>query len=216
MKVETPQTRSSCARTLKRSGFRADEGFVASLPEYDPRVIEQFAENLYRKASAFVAGSVAIGAALGAAFGAVPLTSLGAEWPVPSVFGFATLLIGGIFGGAIGYVIGDTRSFGYRLQAQSALCQLQTERNTALLAKAILRVQAPKPVAQQAPAPQAQPQPQPQPQPQQPPPPPPPAATVPPPVPPQVQQPAPPPVQQPAPPLSAPPVTPPVSAARVA
>jgi hypothetical protein len=224
MKVETPQTRSSCARTLKRSGFRADERFVASLPEYDPRVIEQFAENLYRKASAFVAGSVAIGAALGAAFGAVPLTSLGAEWPVPSVFGFATLLIGVIFGGAIGYVIGDTRSFGYRLQAQSALCQLQTERNTALLAKAILRVQAPRPVAQQAapaPQPQLQPQSQPQPQlqPQQPPPPPPPpAAAVPPPVPPQVQQPPPPPppVQQPSPPVSAPPVTPPVSAARVA
>jgi outer membrane biosynthesis protein TonB len=220
MKEETPQGRSSCAQTLKRCGSRADEGFVASLPEYDPRVIEQFAENLYRKASAFVAGSVAIGAALGAAFGAVPLTSLGAAWPVPSVFGFATLLIGGIFGGAIGYVIGDTRSFGYRLQAQTALCQLQTERNTAILAKAILRVPAPKP-AQPVPAPrQAQPQPQPQPQPQQPVLPPQPAATTPPPVAPPVQQPAPPPVQQPAPPAppapAAPPVSPPVSAARVA
>jgi hypothetical protein len=139
---------------------------VASLPEYDPRVIEQFAENLYRKASAFVAGSVALGAALGAAFGAVPLTSLGASWPLPPIFGFATLLVGGCFGAAIGYVIGDTRSFGYRLQAQTALCQLQTERNTALLAKAI-RVQAPKPV-QQRPAPsQAPAQPQLPPQPPQ-------------------------------------------------
>ena len=69
------------------------------LPSYDPRVIEQFADKLYRKASAFVAGSVVVGAALGAAFGAVPLTSLGDSWPVPSVFGFATLLVGGIFGG---------------------------------------------------------------------------------------------------------------------
>lgn len=203
--------------TLKRNGSPADEGFVASLPEYDPRVIEQFAENLYRKASAFVVGSVAIGAALGAAFGAVPLTSLGAAWPVPSIFGFATLLIGGIFGGAIGYVIGDTRSFGYRLQAQTALCQLQTERNTAILAKAILRVPTPKP-AQPAPAP---PQVQAQPQPQQPVSAPQPAATMPPPVaPPVQQQPAPPPVQQPVPPVpaapAAPPVSPPVSAARVA
>jgi hypothetical protein len=216
MKGEIPQSRSSCAQALKRSGPRADERFVASLPDYDPRVIEQFAENLYRKASAFVAGSVAIGAALGAAFGAVPLTSLGASWPVPSVFGFATLLIGGIFGGAIGYVIGDTRSFGYRLQAQSALCQLQTERNTAILAKAILRVPASKP-AQPSPAQQ---QPQPQAQPQLPPQPPQPAAATPPPLPPQVQQPAPPPVQQPATPVpaapAAPPVSPPVSAARVA
>jgi hypothetical protein len=189
---------------------------VASLPDYDPRVIEQFAENLYRKASTFVAGSVALGAALGAAFGAVPLTSLGASWPLPSIFGFATLLVGGCFGAAIGYVIGDTRSFGYRLQAQTALCQLQTERNTALLAKAI-RVQAPKP-AQQRPAPSqapAQPQLPPQP-PQQ-------TAPTPPPAPP-VQQPLQPPLQPPLPPPAAPaseapaapPVSPPVSAARVA
>ena len=32
-----------------------------SLPAYDPKVIEQFADKLYRKASAFVAGSVVIG-----------------------------------------------------------------------------------------------------------------------------------------------------------
>jgi outer membrane biosynthesis protein TonB len=206
---------------LKRGAEIADGGNVASLPEYDPRVIERFAENLYRKASAFVAGSVAIGAALGAAFGAVPLTSLGESWPVPSLFGFATMLIGGIFGGAIGYVIGDTRSFGYRLQAQTALCQLQTERNTAILAKAI-RVQtrqaAPQPVQQtvapppvQPPAPASQPAPQPQPQ----------AAPIPPPAPPVQQQPAPPApppaVEAPsAPAAPAPPVSPPVSAARVA
>jgi hypothetical protein len=190
---------------------------VGSLPEYDPRVIEQFAENLYRKASAFVAGSVAVGAALGAGFGAVPLTSLGASWPVPSIFGLATMLTGGVFGAAIGYVIGDTRSFGYRLQAQTALCQLQTERNTAMLAKAIrvqIRQPAPQvtrqPIAQQ---PAAQPhQQQPAPQPPAPP-----AAPTPPPAPPVQQQPAPPPqpaVEDAAP--AAPPVSPPVSAARVA
>jgi hypothetical protein len=107
------------------------------MPTYDPRVIEQFAENLYRKASSFVLGSIVVGAALGATFGAIPLTSLGDSWPIPSVFGFATLLAGGILGAVIGYVIGDTRSFGYRLQAQSALCQLQTERNLAVLARAV-------------------------------------------------------------------------------
>jgi len=201
---------------LKRGAERADVGNMASLPEYDPRVIEQFAENLYRKASAFVVGSVAIGASLGAAFGAVPLTSLGASWPVPSSFGFATMLVGGIFGCAIGYVIGDTRSFGYRLQAQTALCQLQAERNTALLAKAI-RVQARRPAPQQpVQRPVAPPPAQPQPQPQQPVPPPQQAAPTPPPAPPvQPQQPAPPgppDVEAPA----APPVSPPVSAAGVA
>jgi hypothetical protein len=113
---------------------------------YDPKVIEQFAEKLYRKASSFVAGSVAIGACLGAAFGAVPLTSLGEAWPIPSYLGLATLMLGGLFGALIGYVIGDTRSFGYRLQAQSALCQLQSERNTATVARAIsVRAAAPAP-----------------------------------------------------------------------
>jgi hypothetical protein len=112
-------------------------GSSSSHPGYDPKVIEQFADKLYRKASSFVAGSVVIGVSLGAAFGAVPLTSLGAAWPIPSYLGFATLLLGGLLGGLIGYVVGDTRSFGYRLQAQSALCQLQSERNTALLARAV-------------------------------------------------------------------------------
>ena len=184
---------------------------ASTLPKYDTRVIEQFAENLYRKASAFVVGSVAVGAALGAAFGAVPLTSLGDSWPIPSIFGFATLLVGGIFGGVIGYVIGDTRSFGYRLQAQTALCQLQTERNTAMLAKAIMaRVPAQQPARQVvapparqpgAPPPVAPPHPQQAPPVQQAPP----SA-----VPPVVQ----PPVVQPE-PVEAP-VPPPVSAARVA
>lgn len=129
-------------------------GTSPSLPAYDPKVIEQFAEKLYRKASAFVAGSIVIGASLGAAFGAVPLTSLGAAWPIPSYLGFATLLLGGLLGGLIGYVIGDTRSFGYRLQAQSALCQLQSERNTALLALAVTRASASAPHRTQ-PVPQA-------------------------------------------------------------
>lgn len=136
-------------------------GTSSSLPAYDPKVIEQFAEKLYRKASAFVAGSVVIGASLGAAFGAVPLTSLGAAWPIPSYLGFGTLLLGGLVGGLTGYVIGDTRSFGYRLQAQSALCQLQSERNTAILAQAVsARASAPsarpaQPVPQEPSAPPA-------------------------------------------------------------
>lgn len=121
-------------------------GATPTPPVYDPKVIEQFAEKLYRKASSFVAGSVVIGASLGAAFGAVPLTSLGEAWPIPSYLGLATLLLGGLLGAVIGYVIGDTRSFGYRLQAQSALCQLQSERNTAFVARAVsARASAPAP-----------------------------------------------------------------------
>lgn len=109
----------------------------SAMPEYDPRVIERHASKLYAKASAVVAGSAAVGGFVGAAFGAVPLTSLGDAWPVPSAFGFATLLFGGVAGALVGYVIGDARSFGYRLQAQSALCQIQLERHMAQTALAL-------------------------------------------------------------------------------
>lgn len=130
----------------------------STLPSYDPRVIEQFADKLYRKASSFVAGSIVVGGALGALFGAVPLTSLGNSWPIPSAFGFATLLVGALCGAVVGYVIGDTRSFGYRLQAQAALCQLQVERNTAFVAAAVsaaiaTQKDAPSPPQQQAASP---------------------------------------------------------------
>jgi hypothetical protein len=101
---------------------------------YDPRIIEQFAAKLYGKSSAVVAGGIVTGAIVGAGFGAVPLTSLGENWPIPSTFGFATTLLGLLVGALVGYVVGDARSFGYRLQAQVALCQLQTERNTAKIA----------------------------------------------------------------------------------
>jgi hypothetical protein len=140
--ASTPLPARSCGlvppRFLKQAGRAADDQSVApsTLPTYDPRVIELFADKLYRKASSFVGGSIVVGGALGAAFGAVPLTSLGNAWPIPSAFGIATLLVGALSGAVVGYVIGDTRSFGYRLQAQAALCQLQIERNTALVAAA--------------------------------------------------------------------------------
>jgi hypothetical protein len=100
-------------------------------PDFDPRIIEAFAENLYKKAASFLVGSVVFGVVMGMSFGAVPLTSLGEDWPVPSMLGFATMLLGGVLGGVIGYVVGDTRAFGYKLQAQGALCQLEVERNSA-------------------------------------------------------------------------------------
>jgi len=116
--------------------------------EYDPSIIELSAARLYSKADAVVMGSIATGMVIGAAFGAVPLTSLGAAWPIPSIFGVASLIVGALLGAIIGYTIGDARAFGYRIQAQSALCQLQIERNTAAVMQvAAIRPVAPQPVA---------------------------------------------------------------------
>src|SRR5919204_1273013 len=130
---------------------------AANLPEFDPHIIERHVEGLLRKSSAFVLGSVVLGVFLGAAFGATPLTSLGASWPIPRMFGFATLLVGGIVGGIVGYVIGDTRSFMYKLQAQIALAQVKAARDSEAvlhLLHAVSKVAPPKP---QQPRPQQQP-----------------------------------------------------------
>ena len=67
---------------------------------------------------------VAIGAMAGAAVGSVPLSPLRAAWPIPSNFGFATIL-GGLFVGVmIGYVIGDGRAQLYHRMAEQARLQL--------------------------------------------------------------------------------------------
>lgn len=110
---------------------------AASLPAYDPKIIERAAEKLYGKAQSVVHGCIAAGGVVGTAFGAVPLTSLGDAWPIPAVFGFATAICGALIGAVVGFVIGDTRAFGYRLQAQSTLCQVRLERNTAISAHAL-------------------------------------------------------------------------------
>ncbi len=102
-----------------------------SHPRFDPSVIEQYAEQLYRKADSVRVGSAVVGAILGVAFGAAPLSPVGEFLPVPSAFGVATVLLGGLVGGFIGYVVGDGRAFRIRLQAQMVLFQVQLERNTA-------------------------------------------------------------------------------------
>ena len=95
---------------LKEDAAGADFLRVAApdSPNFDPRVMERFAESAYRKANAIFTGCVAGGVVLGAIFGATPLTPLGQSWPIPQAFGFATMLLGAIVGGVIGYVVGDT------------------------------------------------------------------------------------------------------------
>jgi hypothetical protein len=115
---------------------------VSRLQDYDPTVIEVAARRLYEKATASLFASLVVGASLGAAFGAVPLTPLGAAWPIPSTFGPATMLVGALCGAAIGYVIGDNRAFRHRLQAQAMLTDLQRELNTAATVEALREIVA--------------------------------------------------------------------------
>lgn len=108
------------------------------MAEFDPTVIERHATYRYRRAVALTRGSIVVGAALGATAGAYPLTPW-SHWPVPHVFGIATLLFGALAGAVIGYVIGDFRAEGERLQAQLILHQLQLERNTAAIVDLLVK-----------------------------------------------------------------------------
>jgi hypothetical protein len=140
--------RSMAGRTevgcLKSPGREADIGGMAlhDLPAFDPGIIERYVENTYRKANAVFLGSVVAGVMIGAALGATPLTSLGANWPIPRMFGFATMIVGAIVGGAIGYLIGDTRSFLARLQGQTALAQIEAAKDARLALEAVQQIQA--------------------------------------------------------------------------
>ena len=106
--------------------------------DYDSQVIEQFAHSLYRRAAAASKVSLVVGAFLGGVFGGIPLTSLSAHWPVPHALGYFTLIGASVAGGYLGHLVGEARSFGYKLQAQSALCQVEIERNTAASVRATL------------------------------------------------------------------------------
>ena len=116
--------------------------------------MEQFAEQLLRKADSVRVGSAVLGGVIGVIFGAVPLTPLASVWPIPAVFGFATILLGALAGVLVGYVVGEGRAFRLRVQAQTALFQVDIERRleTALMIQgrliaAALGAQVPVPAA---------------------------------------------------------------------
>jgi hypothetical protein len=107
-----------------------------SVPAFDPALLERMAEQLYRRADSVRIGAAIVGVAFGVLVGAVPFTQLGRDLPVPSAFGVATTLAGGLLGGLIGYTVGEGRAFRIRFQAQLVLYQLQLERNTAAAGRA--------------------------------------------------------------------------------
>jgi hypothetical protein len=164
---------------------------------YDPKIIERFADQLLRKADTVRVGCAVGGGIFGVFVGAVPLTPLRSVWGVPASFGVATIIVGALLGILIGYVVGEGRAFRYRVQAQSAIFQLEIERRvSAAVTEAVAGVAAPPAM----PAPAAEPTPAPVAEPAQPP----------------VAEPAPPPVAEPAPPspVSPPPLSPVVEPAR--
>ena len=87
--------------------------------EYNPELIQKLADKLYSQANTIVALATLIGLIVGGFIG----------FSVTHEFGLAAI-IGLVLGGIIGYLIGQSRAFMLRVQAQIALCQRQIEYNT--------------------------------------------------------------------------------------
>jgi hypothetical protein len=146
--------------SLKGPAHPADEGYVTSDRAAAQKAVEELVGHYQAKARAVGRLGVAIGATTGVLVGAVPLSPLRFAWPIPSGYGFATILGGLVIGVLIGYVIGDGRAQMYQRMAEQSRLQLQLEQRisendtrmaqllTALTARATAaaRVQAPPPV----------------------------------------------------------------------
>ena len=114
---------------------------------YDPKIIERFADQLLRKADTVRVGCAVGGGIFGVFVGAVPLTPLKAVWGVPPGFGIATVIVGALLGILVGYVIGEGRAFRFRVQAQSAIFQLEIERRvSSAVAEAVASATAAQPI----------------------------------------------------------------------
>lgn len=92
---------------------------------YDPAVIQEFAQRLYRQAAIVVFTSTVLGLLLGALILAIGAGTAGLKRDIGSL-----ALLGAAVGAAFGYVRGRERAFKLKLEAQTALCQVQIETNT--------------------------------------------------------------------------------------
>lgn len=85
---------------------------------YDPSVIQEFADKLYARANSIVASYTVLGALLGGAGGFAATQEV------------ALSVAGVCFGGLLGFMAGREKAAALKLQAQTALCQIQIEENT--------------------------------------------------------------------------------------
>lgn len=99
---------------------------------YDPAVIRTFAQTLYDRAATIMFVYTAIGVVIGGTTGKFAFGNTG------------MFILAGLAGG-IGYFIGSQRAFLLKLQAQTALCQVQIEQNTQSLNQEVSHITSPTP-----------------------------------------------------------------------
>jgi uncharacterized membrane protein YiaA len=90
---------------------------------YDPAVVQEFADRLYAKAKSIVISYAFLGGILGLVAGFAAATYLHENTVVFCVIGLFVF-------GAAGLSRGREKAFDLRLSAQTALCQVQIEKNS--------------------------------------------------------------------------------------
>lgn len=101
--------------------IRYDSSSYVGEVDYDPTMIQQFADKMYFQARVVIC----LYALVGAAAGCVGLAAAASE---PKRIPFAAA--GAVIGGILGYFAAQPRAFQLRLLAQTALCQMKIEANT--------------------------------------------------------------------------------------
>lgn len=84
---------------------------------YEPNVIQEFSGRLYAKAKNIILSYTILGIII------LGFAGIATQQPI---FG----AIGAVIGGLIGYSMGKEKAFQYKLQAQTALCQVKIEENS--------------------------------------------------------------------------------------
>ena len=100
---------------------------VRVMAQYDPQVLQKYADKMYASATLILV----VAALAGAGFGALMGNSLASGLaPTPGQSTAGPTLVGLVIGLLLGVLVGIAAGFWYKLRAQLVLCQLQTEINT--------------------------------------------------------------------------------------
>jgi hypothetical protein len=97
----------------------------AAMAEYDPQIIQKFADRLYGRARTVTVMTTILLVLIGGSAGVIANVPFGGD--EPSIIGAS---VGAVLLGAVGFVLGREGAFRLKLQAQTALCQIKIEENT--------------------------------------------------------------------------------------
>lgn len=101
------------------------------MTDYDPDIIQSFAERLYSQARWLVVRYSVICSAVGLLMGLIARSAVSVVAGKRDGFELEAMACGlGVLGGFLGWMAGNERAFSLRLQAQTALCQVKIEENT--------------------------------------------------------------------------------------